>query len=518
MNLGVIADNAFRRFPHHCALNDEIRRVTYAELAERTLRLGTALLKLGLKKGDRIASLQYNSIETIEFDIAAARFGFVRTFLNARAERSNHEHAINDCGAKILLFGPEFADDVAAMRPNLRNVEIYIGVAASGPGALSYEDQIQAAKPLPPSYDVTESDWHSIYYTSGSTGKPKGVVLSQKNWLVLIRNHLTDLFSRASETDVVMHAAPISHGSGAFIWAHLARGARQHVVRRFNAEAVLDTIQSEKVTTAFLAPTMIVKLMEVDGHRPRDKSNLHSVVYGGGPMAVEKISEAMRRWGPVFAQLYGQWEAPQYFTFFSQKQHVTAMEDGASHRLASAGTPVTYARVAVMNDGGDLLPAGAEGEIVTAGDHLMIGYLNKDADTKAIRHGIWQRTGDIGRIDDDGFVYLIDRKNDVIITGGSNVYPREIEEVLYCHPSVHEALAIGVPDDVWGERVHALVVPKQKVEFNTEEFLAWCRNRLGNDKRPRSVEVADELPKSDYGKVLRREIRGRYWQGRLRQI
>jgi len=521
MNLGVVADNAFQRFPHHVAMADGSRQLTFMQLLERTNRLGTALLGLGLRKGDRIASLQFNSMETIELDVAAARFGFVRTLLNARGDLASHRHAINDCGAKVLLFGAEFSPQVAQLRASLNKVDITI-VVGDGESAISgchlYEDLVGRAKPLRPAYEVNESDWHSIYYTSGSTGKPKGVVLSQRNWLVLVRNHLTDMFSRASSTDVVMHAAPLSHGSGAFVWAHLARGAKQQIIRRFDAEEVLDTIERQHVTTSFMAPTMVIKLMEADSARPRDKSSLHSVAYGGGPMAVERLIEALRRWGPVFAQLYGQWEAPQMFTLLSQAQHKEALEQGDSVRLASAGTPITFVRVGVMDEKDNLLPSGAEGEIVTAGDHLMVGYLNRDADTDAIRHGIWQRTGDIGRVDEQGFVYLIDRKNDVIVTGGNNVYPREIEEVMYGHPWVREALAVGVPDDVWGEKIHAIVVPRERATFDSEQFLAWCRARLSKDKLPRSIELVEELAKSHYGKILRREIRDRYWQGRARKI
>jgi acyl-CoA synthetase (AMP-forming)/AMP-acid ligase II len=236
-------------------------------------------------------------------------------------------------------------------------------------------------------------------------------------------------------------------------------------------------------------------------------------------MAVEHVKETMRLWGPVLVQGYGQWEAPQIVTVLDQAQHREAIENPAlTHRLASAGLPLSFVRIAIMDDAGTLLPPGEDGEVVTAGDHLMVGYLDNPEATQAERHGIWQRTGDIGRMDADGFVYLTDRKKDLIITGGSNVYPREIEEVLYTHPGVLEALAIGVPDEKWGERVHALLVPRPGHAIDEEAFLAWCRDRLGTDKRPRSVELVADLPKSAYGKILRRDVRQRYWHGRERRI
>jgi len=518
MNLGHLLDRALAQHASRIAVADRTREQTYGELDARTLRLGTALEKLGLRKGDRVASLQFNSIETIEIDVTAARFGYVRTLLNARQDIAAHLHALSDCKARALFYGEEFADDVIRMREMLPHLELYVCIGGKGSIGHDYEELIgtYAASRVP--YDVTPTDWHSIYYTSGSTGRPKGVVLNQANWLHLVRNHLTDLFPGATSTDVVMHAAPLSHGSGALVYAHLVRGARHQIIARFDAATVLDDIERARVTTMFLAPTMIMKLLDTDANRKRDLTSLHSVVYGGAPMAADRVAEAMRRWGSVFAQLYGQWEAPQCFTVLNQSQHREALETGALHRLASAGSPITFARVAVMNDSGEILPPDAEGEIVTAGDHLMVGYLDRPQDTAAIRVTSWQRTGDIGRIGHDGLVYLVDRKHDVIITGGSNVYPREIEEILYTHPDVHEAIAFGTPHDVWGETVHALVVPRPNAAIDETMFLDWCRARLPADKRPRSVELVNDLPKSAYGKILRREIRSRYWEHQSRRI
>jgi acyl-CoA synthetase (AMP-forming)/AMP-acid ligase II len=517
MNLGFLFDQAARRWGDRIALSDGSRRVSYAALDSRTLRLGQALLDLGLRKGDRIASLQYNTVEAIEIDVMAARFGFVRTLLNARSDLASHVHVLNDCGAKVLFVGPEFAQQIGEARTQLPTVENFIAIGHANSWADEYESLIARSAGKRPDYDVTPQDWHSIYYTSGSTGKPKGVVLDQRNWLVLVRNHLTDLFSQARETDVVLHAAPLSHGSGAFIWAHLVRGARHHVMRRFNAEEALETIHREGVTTSFLAPTMVIKLLDADPHDRARQSRLHSVVYGGAPMPAERVAEALRRGGPVFAQRDGQWEAPQYFTWLSQRAHEEALRDGDLQRLGSAGVPAAFARVAVMDEAGRLLPPCESGEIVTAGDHLMVGYLNRPEETARIRAGVWQRTGDIGHVDAQGFCHLVDRKNDVIVTGGSNVYPREIEEILYTHPDVKEALAFGVPDAVWGEKVHALVVPRTASPAS-DAFLEWCALRLAADKRPPSVEFVADLPKSDYGKILRREVRARYWQGRSRLI
>lgn len=519
MNLNVLFENAVAKFSDRLAFQDATRSMRFAEIERRTRGLGNSLLALGLGKGSRIASLQYNSIETFEVDATAARFGFVRTLLNARYGVDDFEYALNHSGACTLVFEASFAQTVEKLRGRLPNVQHYVCIGEDNPvWSKRYEDLVGTNDEDGPPYEVTDTDWHSIYYTSGSTGRPKGVVLSQRNWLVVIRNHLTGPFRKAAATDILLHAAPMSHASGAMGLTHFMLGARQIVIPKFDALESLRLIEREKVTTTFLAPTMIQMLLQHPEHDRHDKSSLHSVVYGGAPMPVEHLKEAIRQWGPVFIQGYGQWEAPQLVTYLDQEQHGVAVAQGLEHRLASAGTPILFCAVAIMDDAGNLLPAGAEGEIVTSGDHLMVGYLDNPEATAADRQGIWQRTGDVGKFDADGFLYITDRKKDLIITGGSNVYPREIEETLHAHPDVQEVIVIGIPSDRWGEQVHALVVTKPQSAFDDSAFLDWCRERLGTDKRPRSVERIDELPKSAYGKILRREIRERYWAGTSRRI
>lgn len=519
MNLDVLFGNAVSKYRDRIAFQDADRAVSFADVDRRTRSLGSALLVLGLEKGSRIASLQYNSIETFEVDATAARFGFVRTLLNARYGLDDFEHALGHSGACTLVFDASFAETVDKLRARLPKLCHYICVGERNPAwAMRYEDLAGAQEADAPPYRVDETDWHSIYYTSGSTGRPKGVVLSQRNWLVVIRNHLAGPFRKASADDVLLHAAPMSHASGAMGLTHFMVGARQVVMPRFDALEALRLIEREKITTTFLAPTMIQMLLQHPDHDRFDKSSLHTVVYGGAPMPVEHLKAALRAWGPVFVQGYGQWEAPQLVAYLDQEQHRVAIEQGLEHRLASTGTPLLFCAVAIMDDEGSLLPPGTEGEIVTSGDHQMVGYLDNPEATAADRHGIWQRSGDIGKFDEDGFLYITDRKKEVIITGGSNVYPREVEETLHAHPDVQEAIVIGIPSEKWGEQVHALVVTRSDGAFDDEAFLGWCRERLGTDKRPRSVERVDELPKSAYGKILRREIRERYWAGASRRI
>jgi len=327
-----------------------------------------------------------------------------------------------------------------------------------------------------------------------------------------------DTYARTDPSDVLLHAAPMSHASGALIMAHLVRGAAQRVLRRFEPEVALDAFERDRASTLWLAPTMLIMLLEHPSLGRRDLSSLRSVRYGGAPMAGERVKEAVRRLGPVLCSGWGQWEAPQQCTWFSQADIGEALEQGRPERLLSVGRSITFGDVGIADEDGRLLGPDAEGEVVVAGDHLMVGYLGQPEQTAALRFGAWQRTGDIGRIDRDGFVYLTDRKNDLIITGGSNVYPRDVEEVLFAHPAVREAVAVGVPDPRWGETVHAVVVLRAGAQGDAEGVLAWCRDRLASYKRPRSVEFVDELPKNAYGKILRREVRQRFWPATARNI
>ncbi len=512
MNLGYLIDNAVARHSAHIAANDGVRELTFRQLGERINRLGNALAARGIGFCDRIASLQYNGIETIEFDAMAAKFGLVRALLNARGSVEDHIDALNLIQARALVFGAEFASQVEEIRQSVPTLNSFICIGNATPWADEYEESLARASFADPGYEVSEEDWHSIYFTSGTTGKPKGIVLSQRNWLAVVRNHLLETYALTDTGDVLLHAAPMSHATGSLIMAHLARGARQTFLKRFEPSAVLEKFGRERVTTVWLAPTMWAKLVEQMDSRNADLSSLRSIRFGGAPISAHRLREAVERWGPVFCAGWGQWEAPQQCTFFSQRQIADAVKSNNERRLASAGLPMLFCKVGVADEQGRLLPQGETGEVVVAGDHLMVGYLNRAEDTAALRIGGWQRTGDIGHLDDEGFLYLTDRKRDIILSGGSNIFPRHVEEVLYAHPSVLEVVAVGVPDPTWGETVHAVIVLREGQHADRETLLAWCREKLPSGKRPRSIQFVSELPKNTYGKILRREVRQWYWK------
>jgi long-chain acyl-CoA synthetase len=507
MSLSVLLDNAVHKYGERIALEDDNRAVSYRTFGERANRLGQSLLGCGLKPGETIAALMHNAIELVEFDAAAARFGFVRTMLNVRASMDDHEYCLNFAGAQALVFEAAMLERVDEMRERLAHVKTFVCVGGKADWAVNYEELLGKARAQRADNAPARSDLHSIYFTSGTTGRPKAVMLTQDNWINIVSTHLLDINPHISRDDVGLLCAPITHATGSLVLPHLARGARLKILDHFDPERVADICLTRNITSSFMAPTMIQLLMQHMPSGSRNRLNFHTLLYGGAPFPVDRLQGALDTFGPVLAQVYGQWEAPVAFTILQPVEHVDALRNGDSRVLHSCGRAATFAEVAIMDDDGNLLPAGATGEIVTAGGHLMAKYLKNAEATQEIREGKWQRTGDVGDIDEDGFVYITDRKNDMIVTGGNNVYPRQIEEVVYQNADIEEACVIGIADKLWGETVHLVAVRRPGTQTSAESLIEWARDRLPVDRRIRSVEFVESLPKSNYGKILRREIR-----------
>ncbi|NYT35584.1 class I adenylate-forming enzyme family protein [Allopusillimonas soli] len=510
MHLGYLIDNAILRHGKHLAIYDDIRQLSYDELDVRSRRLANWFLAQGVVAGDAVASLQHNSLESIEVELATTRYGLVRTLLNAKARTADHVEALNLIQARGLVYGSEFEQVADRLREEVPSLAFTLRVESDHASDSAYETALRSASDAPSAANLHLATPHSVYFTSGTTGRPKGILLNHGNWIAVIRNHLVDTYSSTDRRSVVLHAAPMSHASGALVFTHLMRGAAQRVLRRFEPEAVLDAFEHDKISNVWLAPTMLIMLMEDPSFDRRDLSALRNVRYGGAPMAAERVREAVRRFGPVLCSGWGQWEAPQQCTYLSSSHIVEAIAQNRTDLLASVGQSVTFGRVGIFDDAGKALPPNTEGEVAVAGDHLMVGYIGQPKLTADLRFGPWQRTGDIGRIDHQGFVHLTDRKNDLIITGGSNVYPREVEEVLYAHPAIREAVAIGIADDKWGQTIGAIAVLRSGATLSGEALIQWCKERLPNYKRPRIVEFVSDLPKNAYGKILRRQVSEQY--------
>jgi fatty-acyl-CoA synthase len=486
LNLFALLDQAAARFGDRGALYlGESQRSTWAELRDRVLRLATSIGRLG-PPGSRIAVASGNCPEIVELMFATWAAERVFVPVNYKLHPREMEQILDDAGVSQVFASPKIAAELAPLT----------AVPIETIGTSQYESRL-GTTPSTPRLSTDPSVLAWLFYTSGTTGRSKGAMLSHRNLMAMTVSHLAD-FDAPDENCSLIHGAPMSHGSGLYVPPYVLRGARQVVPASgtFEPEEFLDLCEHHPGCSAFLAPTMVQRLVQTGRPRPR---NLKTVVCGGGPMYVDSLKKAMAAFGPIFVQLYGQGEAPMTITGLRRADHLDA--DDAI--LGSVGYARSGVDVAVLAADGSPAATDEIGEIVCRGDVVMSGYwCNLDATASTLRDG-WLHTGDMGSFDARGFLTLRDRSKDVVISGGSNIYPREVEEVLIEHPGVSEACVVGAPDPEWGEVVVAFIVGSA----SPAELDAHLLERIARFKRPKRYEFVDELPKNSYGKVLKRELR-----------
>jgi len=521
MNVQHLIQRAVKEYSDRTAIVYKNTRRTFGDLNKRVNCLANGLLSLGIKKGDRVGMLLKNCIEFIEIDFALSKSGIVRVPLNARLTGADHEYMLNDSGANTLIFGEGFTDVVKTIAPSLKKVEkwIYVseGLEKEHSYQLDYEQLIKGSPSGEPTGEITEEDLHTLFYTSGTTGKPKGAMLTQKSWANVAINLVLD-YGPMTENDVILNTQPLSHGAGFFVLPYFIRGGTNVLIPEFKPSLVFETIEREKVNVLKLVPSMLYQLMEASEKTQYDLSSLHSIIYGGSPIAVPRLIEAVKYFGKKLVQLYGQGEVPMCITTLSRRDHIIEGPEEVIKRLSSAGKPCLNVEVKVVNeDGKDLCPREV-GEVIVRGYHMMKGYWNlPEATSEVIRDG-WVYTGDLGYFDSKGYLFLVDRRRDVIISGAFNIYPKEIEDVIVTHPKVKEVTVIGVPDEKWGEAVKAIVVPKEGAQIRGQEIIDYCRDHMASFKKPKSVDFVKELPRNPYGKVQKTALRDLYWAGYERKI
>jgi acyl-CoA synthetase (AMP-forming)/AMP-acid ligase II len=518
MNMGIHLRRSALWFAERTAVVHEGKRFTYKEVNERTNRLANSLSSLGVKKGDRVALLSPNRHQIIEASYACFKRGFIKVPLNYRLSTSELVYMLNNSESSVLILGEEFIGNIEAARREIPGVKHFISMAKTPPSMLDYESLVGEGSPAEPDVNIAPDDIASLNYTSGTSGTLKAAMLSHRNRICQAKKVLLAPGTDIDANSVMCHVGPMTHASSMMILPIFWRGGCNLLLRSFDVETVLDIIEREKVTHLMLVPTMINMMLAHPGLTKRDLSSLTTVIYTASPMPVERTKEALHIFGPVLMQFYALTETSATLTCLSKSDHQLDGDPKKLKRLASAGIAQIESEVRIVDEEEVDVKTGEVGEIIERGDDTMLGYWkDPELTARTLRNG-WVHTKDMARIDEDGYIYIVDRKFDMIISGGFNIYPAEVENALYEHPSVFEAAVIGVPDDVWGESVKAVVVLKEGMKATAEELIEHCKKRLASYKKPKSVDFIKELPKNPYGKVLRRVLREKYWAGQDRMV
>lgn len=473
--------------------------LTFGAFAQRIARLAAGLAGLpGVKRGDRVVLCMENRPEFLDLLFASWTAGLCVVPVNAKLHAKEVAHIVSDSGAAVAVISDSLAADVAQALSTAQ-LPARMVVTGSPEYAALYDSSPMVCVDVAP----TELAW--IFYTSGTTGRPKGAMLSHRNLLFMAMAYLADI-EQVAPGDLKLHAAPLSHASGLYSLPHLFSGGTQVILDGFEPSEILQSLETLRNVTLFAAPTMVTRLVaavEPDKTYP----GLRTLYYGGGPMYVSDLVRAIECFGPRLYQLFGQGESPMTITGLPKSEHLGDGGQEHRNRLASCGLPRTGVEVRVVDEEGRDVPPGELGEVITRSDAVMSGYWNNPEATASALHDGWLWTGDIGCLDERGYLSLRDRSKDMIISGGTNIYPREIEEVLLLHPSVLECSVVGRPHADWGEEVVAFVVPRPGERPAPAALEGLCLEHIARFKRPREYRVVDALPKNNYGKVLKTTLR-----------
>ena len=502
MNLAAWVQRNAHRLRDRPALAEGDRiHATWQQYAARTAAVGAGLReRYGLSVGDRVAIVMRNRPEYLEALFGIWHAGLVAVPVNARLHAVEIAYVLDHSGTSVVITDEEHAEDVVPQIDSLDRLKA--AVLAPGPDW----GKLTSSSPMNRHGGVL-SDPAWIFYTSGTTGRPKGATLTHRNLLMASLSYFADL-DPISPADSILHAAPISHGAGLYGLPHIARGATSVTPESggFDGAEIAAALDRWSGLSMFAAPTMVKRLSEDPAVGSANLANLKAIIYGGAPMYLADLEVALDVFGPRLAQIYGQGETPMTITALSKQEHADTAHPRWREHMQSVGFPRTDVEVRVVDDDGNELPVGEIGEVVVRGDVVMAGYWEAPEATAETLRGGWLHTGDMGSFDEDGYLTLRDRSKDLIISGGMNIYPREVEEALLCHPDVSAVAVVGRPDPQWGEAVIAFVVAGGD-KPGTDDLDRTCLERIARFKRPKEYRFVDSLPTNNYGKVLKRELR-----------
>ena len=522
-NIGTFADIIYRNallYPDREAFVCGTERITFSEFNVRVNSLIHALWSMGVKKGDVIGVLSWNCLDYVDVYGAAMKGGFIVSPFNPRLQASELDYLLNYSEANTLFVGPELVEIVESLRPRLSRVKHFISFEGSAPNMIAYRDLLATHSREEPDIQVEEDDPLAIIYTSGTTGVPRGALYTQRRFLDDTRTLV--IIMGLQPRDKHIQIMPLFHiGGGTHFRAFFYIGGTTVIMpqRSFDPAATLQVIQDEKATDIDIVATHLVAMLALPDLDKYDLSSLKRMWYAASPMPVEVLKRGMKTWGPIFAQAYGETESGPAITDLPRQDHCVLDKPPEEQKiLASAGRPSIGVHVRVVDDKENDVKPGEVGEIIVQSKHIMVEFWHKPDETRETLINGWLHTGDMGTYDEKGYVYIVDRKRDMIISGGENIYPREVEETIYQHPSVLEAAVIGIPDPYWVEKVHAVVTLKEGASLTEQELIDFCKQTLARYKAPKSVEFVDALPKNPAGKILKRELREKYRKGLQRNV
>ncbi|MGK5079170.1 AMP-binding protein [Janthinobacterium sp. HLX7-2] len=484
---------------------------TFDETYGLTCQIAHGLVDAGLTRETKGAVLAGNDPVAWMCVLGIWRAGLAWVPLNPRSAAEESASLLQNFDAEVLFFQRAFAPVVEALRAACPQIRHFICIDGDAPGCISLNTWLADKPRTPPEIAFDMDDVVAIMPTGGTTGAPKGVMQTHRNLSVSLAASLINVYYPPGAAVVNLAAAPMTHSAGFLSLSATARGGTVVILSTPDPLVLLDTIEQYRVTEFFLPPTVIYRLLEIPGIEKRDFSSLCYFMYGAAPMSVEKLKKALTVFGPVMFQGYGQTEAPGAIAFMRPGDHFVDGAVAPNNRLLACGLPCALNGLAIMDDAGRPLAPGESGEICVRGDIVMKGYYKQPEKTAETVIDGWLHTGDVGHLDTEGFLHITDRKKDMIISGGFNVYPSEVEQVLWSHPAVQDCAVIGVPHETWGEEVKAVVELVVGAEVTEAELIALCKEKLGSVKSPKSVDFIAQLPRSAVGKVLKKDIRAPHW-------
>ena len=500
-------------FPNKEAIVFEEFRLTYKEFNNRINRLANAFSKMGFGKGDRVAVLAENTHKYLETYFAAAKMGICVIPLNFRLSDNELTQIVNDSEATCFFTGDGYEKRAEAISGQIQNIHARIAFDNHFPGFSNYEEMLKDASDDEPEMDIDENELAVLMYTGGTTGLPKGVMMSHRNLMTAVLSATVSL--GFTHNDATCFVLPLFHVSFWSALSLLMVGGKVSLNRKPDLNGILKLIENEKCTHINAVPTLygwMLQFADIDAY---DLTSLRSMTYAGSPFPPELLKQCILKFGNKFSQAYGMTEALGV-TQLSEWDHV--LEGEKFKLLSSAGKASYCAEIRIFDENDQPVKTGGIGEIVVRGKHVMIGYWKNPELTHQVLRGGWYHSGDMGYLDEEEYLFLVDRKADMIVTGGENVYPKEVEDVLYEHPSVSMAAVVSAPDKKWGERVQAVVVLKQGQVATEEELISLCKKKLGGYKCPKSIEFWESIPTTTVGKILRKDIKRKFWEGYDRSI